>query len=173
MLKKFYDLEEKSLATRSDTMKKLETRSDAIIKTLDSEETPAHTVSGANRIAKLWKRVSASVRVISIESLTYNSIAMRGYVLAEFNTKNVWIEESDGVLKQWILVNNNPKKIWRIKLLAWNKVAKKIARQLPKGKCVLISNFLVKDRFRHDDSGCGQSPYEIPFTNRTTLTTIG
>ena len=94
---------------------------------------------------------------------------MRGYVLAEFNTKNVQIEGSDEVLKQWILADNNPKKIWCVKLLAWNEVARKFTRQLPKGTRVLISNFLVKDQFRCDNI---QSPYEIHFTDRT-FTAIG
>ena len=96
---------------------------------------------------------------------------MRGYVLAEINTKNVRIEGHDEVLKQWILADNNLKKIWHVKLLAWNEVARKFTRQLPEDTRVLISNFLVKDRFRCDDSG--QSPYEIHFTDRTTLTAIG
>ena len=60
MLKKFYELEEMSLTTRSDT----------IIKTLDSEETPAHAVSSAklqaHRIVKLRKRASANIQVVSI-----------------------------------------------------------------------------------------------------------
>ena len=98
---------------------------------------------------------------------------MRGYVLAELNTKNVRIEGCDEVLKQWILADNNPKKILRVKLLAWNEVARKFTRQLPKGTRDLISNFLVKGRFRKDNSGNGQSPYEIHFTDRTTLTAIG
>ena len=83
------------------------------------------------------------------------------------------MEWVDGILKQWLLGDTNPKKIWRVKLLTWNEVARKFARQLPKGTCFLISNLLVKDQFRTDDSNHyeGQSPYEI--TDRTTLTTIG
>ena len=71
------------------------------------------------------------------------------------------VERGDWILKQWILADNNPKKIWRIKLLAWNEVARKFAGELPKGTRILISNFLVKDQFRKDNSGSGQSPYEI------------
>ena len=101
---------------------------------------------------------------------------MHSYVLAEFDMKNVQIEEGDGALKQWSLADNKnseKKKNWCVQLLAWNNEARKFTRQLPIGTRVLISNFLVKDRFRKDDSSNGQSPYKIHFTYRTTLTAIG
>ena len=99
--------------TYSDTYRKMEIRSDAIIKTLEWEEIPAHAVSGSklHHITKLRKKVSASVQVISVESLTYNSSAVRGYVSAELNTKNVRTEGGAGALKQLILADNNAKKI--------------------------------------------------------------
>ena len=60
--------------------------------------------------------------------------------------KNVQYPNSewvDGILKQWLLGDTNPKKIWRVKLLIWNEVARKFARQLRKATRFLISNFLV------------------------------
>ena len=81
------------------------------------------------------------------------------------------------MLKQWILTDNKTskkKKIWCVKMLAWNEEAIKFATQLPKGTRVFITNFLVKDRIRNDVNDYeGQSPYEIHFTNRTTFSTLG
>ena len=102
---------------------------------------------------------------------------MIGYVLDVFDTKNVRIDESDGVVKQWILADiktSKKKKIWCVKMLAWNEEAIKFATQLPKGTCVFITNFLAKDRIRNDVKDCeGQSPYESHFTNQTISSTLG
>ena len=157
--------------------------SDNVFKTLHPEETSAPVVVTKQTRAYLRKRCElcprrkrflANILPASIKSLTYTSPAVRGYVLAEFDTKNVRID--GGEVKQWILADNKTskkKKIWCVKMLAWNEEARKFATQLPKGAHVLITNFLVKDRIRNDNHYEGQSPYEIHFTDRTTFSTLG
>ena len=105
----------------------MEMCSDNVFKTLHSEET-----SALQSPVNLRKRCELSPRrnlvnvCCSIKSLTYNSPAVCGYVLAELETKNVQIDGSD--LKQWILADNKTskkKKIWCVKMLAWDEEARK------------------------------------------------
>ena len=121
------------------------------------------------------KRMLAALIPTSIKSLSHKSTVVVGYVLAEFDTKNVRIDGRNWVLKQLLLADIKTfkkNKIWCIKMLAWNKEAIKFATQLPKETRVLISNFLVKDRLRVADYE-GQSPYEIHFTSFTTFSILG
>ena len=160
--------------------------SDYVFKHLRSEESTIPVVVTKQTRAYLRKRLElcprrkrmlANLLPTSIKSLSHNSPAVIGYVLDVFDTKNVRIDESDSVVKQWILADiktSKKNKIWCVKMLAWNEEAIKFATQLPKGTRVLISNFLVKDRLRTDDHDYeGQSPYEIHFTNDTTFSILG
>ena len=120
------------------------------------------------------KRMLAALIPTSIKSLSHTSTAVAGYVLAEFDTKNVRIDEGVCVVKQWLLADikaSKKNKIWCVKMLAWNEEAIKFATLLPKETRVIILNFLVKGRLRSNDYE-GQSPYEIRFTARTTFSII-
>ena len=101
------------------------------------------------------KRMLATLIPTSIKSLSHISPAVIGYVLDVFDTKNVRIDESDCMVKQWILADiktSEKNKIWCAKMLAWNKKIINIKTLLPKETRVLISNVLVKDRIRNDDN---------------------
>ena len=119
----------------------------------------------------------ANAQPTSIKSLTYTSSVVIGNVLAEFDVKNVQIDGCGGMVKQRILADNKSskeKKIWCVKMLAWNEEARKFATQIPKGTHDFILNFLVKDQIRNDDNNYeGQSPYEIHFTVQTIFSTLG
>ena len=110
----------------------MEMCSDYVFKLLHSEETSAHITKQSH--AKLRKRCelcpwrNLANAHCSIKSLTYTSPVVIGYVLAEFDMKNVQIDGSD--VKQWILADNKTskkKKIWCVKMLAWNEEARKFA----------------------------------------------
>ena len=123
----------------------MEMCSDNVFKAFHSEETSAPILVTKQTRAYLRKRCElcpqrkrflANVLPASIKSLSRTSPILIGYVLDVFDTKNVRIDESDSVVKQWILADNKTSKknkIWCVKMLAWNEEAIKFAPQLPKG----------------------------------------
>ena len=49
----------------------------------------------------------------------------------------------DGEVKTWVLADYD-QNVWRIKVAAWNALARKCQKTLPKGTNVRISNFMLK-----------------------------
>ena len=77
-------------------------------------------------------------------SLTLTSVM--GYILCDSKPKNFKYKlrfPRDGEEKTWILVDYG-RNVWRIKVVAWNDLARKFHKTLPRGTNVRISNFRLK-----------------------------
>ena len=78
----------------------------------------------------------------------------------------------DGEVEAWVLADYG-RNVWRIKVVAWNDLARKFQKTLPKGTNVRITNFILKhSSWEADQLYGGQHTCEIHLMNLSKLTVL-